>query len=47
MAKQLRRILVAIGSLRHSPTNELHKAAALAKASGASVELFHVVLPLF
>jgi universal stress protein E len=43
MAKQLRRILVAIGSLRHSPTNELHKAAALAKASGASVELFHVI----
>ena len=43
MAKQLRRILVAIGGLKHSPKSELHKAAALAKASGASVELFHAI----
>lgn len=43
MAKQLRHILVAIGSLKHSPKSELHKAAAIAKAWGASVELFHVI----
>jgi universal stress protein E len=43
MAKQLRHILVAIGSLRHAPKNELHKAAALAKASRASIELFHAI----
>jgi universal stress protein E len=43
MAKQLRRVLVAIGNLQHPSKNELHKAAALAKASGASVELFHAI----
>jgi universal stress protein E len=43
MAKQIRHILVAIRSLEHAPKNELHKAGALAKASGASVELFHVI----
>lgn len=43
MAKQLRHILVAIGSLQHAPKNELRKAAALAKASGARVELFHAI----
>jgi universal stress protein E len=43
MAKQIHRILVAIGSLQHAPRNELHKAATLAKASGASVELFHAI----
>ena len=43
MAKQIRHILVAIRSLQHAPKNELYKAAALAKASGASLELFHAI----
>jgi universal stress protein E len=43
MAKQLRHILVAIGSLQRAPKNELHKAAALARATGASIELFHAI----
>jgi universal stress protein E len=43
MAKQLQHILVAIGSLKHAPKKELHKAAVLAKAAGASLELFHVI----
>jgi universal stress protein E len=43
MGKRLQHILVAIGSLQHPPKNELHKAAALAKASGASIELFHAI----
>jgi universal stress protein E len=43
MPKKIRRILVAIGELQHAPINELRKAAALAKASGATVELFHVI----
>lgn len=43
MARQLQRILVAIRSLQHAPKSELHKAAVLAKTSGASVELFHVI----
>ena len=43
MAKQLRYVLVAIGSLQHAPKNELRKAAALAKASGARIELFHAI----
>jgi universal stress protein E len=43
MTKQLRHILVAIGELQHPPKNTLQKAAALAKASGASVELFHAI----
>jgi hypothetical protein len=36
MAKQIRHILVAIGNLQHVPKNVLRKAAALARASGAS-----------
>ncbi len=43
MAKTIRNILVAIRDLDHAPKSQLHKAAALAKASGAEVELFHVV----
>ena len=43
MAKEIRHILVAIRSLQHAPKNELYKAAALAKASGASLELFHAI----
>jgi len=43
MARQIRRILVAIGDVRRAPRNELSKAAALARASGASIELFHAL----
>jgi universal stress protein E len=43
MAKSLRHILVAIRDLRHASRSELHKAGVLARASGASVELFHAI----
>jgi universal stress protein E len=43
MNRQLRHILVAIGDVQRLPKNELLKVSALAKASGASVELFHVI----
>jgi universal stress protein E len=43
MARQIRHILVAIRDLHHAPTNELHKAGTLARASGATVELFHAI----
>jgi len=43
MNKQLRHILVAIGDVQRLAKNELRKVAALAKASGASVELFHAI----
>lgn len=43
MSKSLRHILVAIRELSHAPKSELHKAATLARAAGASLELFHVV----
>jgi universal stress protein E len=43
MASKLRHILVAIGELRRPPKGELRKAATLARASGASVELFHAI----
>lgn len=43
MAKQIRHILVAIRSLEHAPKNELYKARALSKATGATVELFHAI----
>src|SRR5262245_8774784 len=43
MSKQPRHILVAIGDIQRPPGSELRKVAALAKASGASVELFHVI----
>jgi universal stress protein E len=41
--KKLRRILVAIADLRHGHGGELRRAAALARATGARVELFHAV----
>jgi universal stress protein E len=40
----VRRILVAIRDLQHVPANQLRKAATLARASGASVELFHAIM---
>src|SRR5579864_1170430 len=43
MTTQFRRILVAVGDLRHAPKNELRKAAALARRSGADLELFHAI----
>jgi universal stress protein E len=43
MSKQVRHILLAIRNVQSVPTNELRKVAELAKASGASVELFHAV----
>jgi universal stress protein E len=43
MPKSLRRILVAIRELKRAPKGELRKAAALARASGASLELFHSI----
>lgn len=43
MTTPIRRILVAIGDLRHAPKNELRKAATLARKSGASIELFHAI----
>jgi len=43
MAKRMRRILVAIRDVTHAPKSELRKAAVLARASGAGVELFHVI----
>jgi universal stress protein E len=43
MKTRIRHILVAIRDLRHSPKGELRKAAVLARATGASVELFHAI----
>jgi universal stress protein E len=43
MAKQLRRILVAIAEPEHPPAGALRKAGTLAKAAGAAVELFHAI----
>jgi universal stress protein E len=43
MARQLRRILVALRDLRHAPRNELRKAGALARAARAGIELFHAL----
>jgi universal stress protein E len=42
VASRIRRILVAIRDLHHPPRTELRKAAELARASKAAVELFHV-----
>jgi len=41
--KKLRRILVAIADLHHIPGGALRRAAELARATGARVELFHAV----
>jgi universal stress protein E len=43
MARSFRHILVAIRELQRAPKSELRKAGALARASGASLELFHVM----
>ena len=43
MATQIRHILVAIGDLGHAPRKELRKAATLARAAHAKVELFHAI----
>lgn len=44
MTTRVRRILVAVRDLQHLPANQLRKAATLAKASGASIELFHAIM---
>jgi universal stress protein E len=43
MPTRIRHILVAIHDLRHTPRGELRKAAALARAAGATLELFHAI----
>jgi universal stress protein E len=43
MAKRIRHILVAVGDVRRPPSSELRKAGALARASVASLELFHAL----
>jgi universal stress protein E len=43
MARSVKRILIAIRDLRHVPLAELGKAAALARAAGARIELFHAI----
>lgn len=43
MRLRIRRILVAIRDLRHTPRSQLRKAATLARAAGASLELFHAI----
>jgi universal stress protein E len=43
MARPVKRILIAIRDLRHVPQAELGKAAALARAAGARIELFHAI----
>jgi len=43
MANTIRRILVAIRDLHHAPRTELRKAADFARATNATVELFHAV----
>ena len=43
MRSNIQHILVAIGTLKRPPTHELRKAAEVARAAGASVELFHAI----
>ena len=43
MATQIRHILVAIGDIERAPRGELRKAAMLARAARATVELFHAI----
>ena len=43
MSKPLRHILVTIRELSSAPKSELRKAGALARAAGASLELFHAI----
>lgn len=44
MTTRIRRIVVAVGDELRTPSNALRKAAALARASGASIELFHAMI---
>jgi len=44
MSTRMRRILVAVGDLRHPPMSELRKAVVLARSSGAGIELFHAIM---
>jgi universal stress protein E len=41
---RIRRILVAIRDVHHAPRRQLRKAATLARASGARLELFHAIV---
>ncbi len=43
MSFRIRRIFVAIRDERHTPRMQLRKAAAIARANGARVELFHAI----
>lgn len=43
MKKPIRHILVAVGDVRHAPGNVLRKVGGLARAAGASIELFHCI----
>lgn len=43
MTMRIRHILVAVGNEARMPASELRKVAILARASGASVELFHAM----
>jgi universal stress protein E len=43
VAQRIRHILVAIGNLERPPRSALRKAAVIARASGASIELFHAI----
>jgi universal stress protein E len=43
MTFRIRRILVAIRDERRAPRGQLRKAAAIARASGARIELFHAI----
>ena len=43
MATQIRHILVAIGDVQSAPRSEVRKAGVLARAAGATVELFHAI----
>ena len=46
MSTKTRRILVAVDHTDHMPINLIHKAAFLAKYSGARIELFHAIADL-
>jgi universal stress protein E len=43
MIARIKRILVAIRDVEHPPGEELRKAAVLARAAGARIELFHAI----
>ena len=41
MRKPIRHIFVAVGGVRHAPRSVLRRVGTLARAAGASIELFH------